>query len=410
MRALCWVMALGFTACAQAKRDDLIDVPDQGGVVLPDAGVDPNVPTRASRAFVRAGGDGVMVNLSTGETRVVCADAEPRPTPNGDFVVCVPDRAASPLRVVDPETGDTRSEIEAWFPDADGGPHISPNGNRLALVSVNDDNQEVVAVYTLNGALFEETPGRGLLAFADNDTAVIRRDGLYLWRQGDSPIEVPGNSAFAIGPAPLGAIYGQTRDDTLVFLDVDTGTSRTVGEGRPQSVWRTSVVSQKVDSSAYLVDLAGGDPISLGIERPPFDRRVKVALVGPGKVQVSTVATAGCGVLETRVWSSSSKRYQAVSDTDAHTATINMAGNAALVFVVGGVDCEPTGTGWLKLIGSGGTTALQSYANGPVRGGEISEDGAHFALFGDAAVFVIDRSGDRVFTVEGEPDGFAAFR
>ncbi len=402
------VMAL--SACAQAVDDGLIDIPDQGNIVLPDAGVDPNTPSRASRAFVRAGGDGVVVNLGTGEARVVCPAAEPRPTPAGDRVLCVPDRTADPLTVVDPETGDAVSEIETWFDDADGGPHISPNGNRIAVVSVNEDNEEVVAIYTMNGALFDEVPGRGLIGFADNETAVIRRNGLFLWRQGDEPIELPGNSAFPVGPAPAGAVYGQTREDALIFVDVETGMSRTVGEGRPQSVRRTSVVTQKIDSSVYLVDVSSGASMDLEIARPPFDRRVRVKIVGPGAVQITTEPVTGCGALETTVWSAEDRRKGVVSTTEGHVASVNMAGNAALVFVLGGDDCAPTGVGSLTAVGGGTPTDLQGFAGGPVRGGEISEDGAHLALYGDDAVFIVDRLGDRVFTVDGAPDSFAAFR
>jgi len=325
-------------------------------------------------------------------------------------VVCVPDRSADPLRVVDPETGDAVSEIETWFNDADGGPHISPNGNRIAVVSVNDDNEEVVAIYTMNGALFDEVPGRGLIGFANNETAVIRQNGLFLWRQGEEPMELPGNSAFPVGPSPAGAVYGETREDALVFMDVETGMTRTVGEGRPQSVRRTSVVTQKIDSSVYYVDISSGATMDLEVSRPPFDRRIRVKIVGPGAVQLTTEPVTGCGALETSVWSADDRRKGVVSTTEGHIASVNMAGNAALVFVLGGDDCAPTGVGSLTAVGGGTPTNLQSFTGGPVRGGEISEDGAHLALYGDDAVFVVDRLGDQVFTVDGTPDGFAVFR
>jgi len=399
-----------FSACAQAVDDGLIDIPDQGNIAVPDAGVDPNIPTRASRAFVRAGGDGVVVNLGTGDTSVICPNAEPRPSPTGDRVVCVPNRTSDPLRVVDPATGDTISEIDTWFSDADGGPHISPNGNRIAIVSVNDDNEEVVAIYTMNGALYDEVAGRGLIGFATNDTAVIRRNGLFLWRQGEEPIKLPSNTSMPVGPEPAGAVYGESRDDTLMFFDIETGMARAVGEGIPRSARRTSVVTQKFDGSASLVDIESGSSKSLGISRPPFDRRIQVALIGPGIVQITTEPITGCGALETSVWFANNERTKTVRSTEGHIASINMAGNAALVFDLAGNDCAPNGEGRLSPVGDGTSTDLRSFTDGPVYGGEISQDGGHLALFGEAAVFVVDRQGDQVFTIDGAPDGFAAFR
>lgn len=407
-RARLGVLVWALTACAGPVDDGLIDIPDQGNIMRPDAGVDPNVPARASRAFVRAGGDGVMVNLGTGDITVVCPNAEPRPSPTGERVVCVPDRSTSPLNVVNPETGEQVSAIETWFPDADGGPHISPNGNRIAVVSVNEDNEEVVAIYTMNGALFDEVAAQGLIGFANNETAVIRRNGLKLWRQGEDPIELPDNRALPVGPQPAGAVYGELGQDALVFLDIETGTTRTIGEGRPISVRRTEVISQKIDSSAYLVNVERGASTDLGISRPPFDQRLQLTLVGPGKVQITASPITGCGALETSVWSGGERR--GLNAPEGHLAVVNMAGNAALVFPLEGDGCEPTGDGSLAPVGGGNSTDLRRFTDGPVRGGVISEDGGHLILFGDTASVVVDRQGDRIFTVEGNPTGFGAFR